>query len=405
MHKPLEGIRVLELGNFIAAPFCGTMLADMGADIIKIEPPQGDMARAMPPIIEAQSATFVALNRNKRSLVLDLKKPESAEIVRELAKTADVLLENYRPGVLDKLGLGAEAIRAVNPGIVYTSVSGYGQTGPFRRRAAVNLIVEAASGTLSVNGEEGEMPVRPGVQTADMFGAMFATYATLAGLIGKLRHKTGRTVDVSLVESSIAVAAWETAEYLAVGTVPGQMGHRHRLNAPYQLFETADRRYVAIGTPNTQLFQKFMEAIGLAEHNADPRFATYASRKANEEALIALVEPAMKRFPAHQIEEAMVEMGVPCGLVNTIEEALTNPHSTERGVITTVTHPVLGEMRTVRNPVLFDEGGPDVRAPAPLLGQHSAEVLREIGLSDTRIRELAAAGVTKLPAMVSSSAA
>ncbi|TCT06061.1 CaiB/BaiF CoA transferase family protein [Aquabacter spiritensis] len=405
MQKPLEGIRVLELGNFIAAPFCGTMLADMGAEVIKIEPPSGDMARAMPPVISAQSATFVALNRNKRSLVLDLKKPEAAEIVRTLAATADVFLENYRPGVLDKLGLGAEAIRAVNPGIVYTSVSGYGQTGPFRRRAAVNLIVEAASGTLSVNGEDGEMPVRPGVQTADMFGAMFATYATLAGLIGKLRHKTGRTVDVSLVESSIAVAAWETAEYLAVGTVPGQMGHRHRLNAPYQLFETSDRRYVAIGTPNTQLFQKFMTAIGLADHVSDPRFATYASRKANEEALIGLVEPAMKRLPAAEIEAALVEMGVPCGLVNNFEEALTNPQSAAREVITSVTHPVLGEMRTVRNPILFDAGGPDIRSAAPLLGQHSQEILREIGLSDARIQELAQAGVTALAAAPVSTAA
>ena len=394
--KPLEGIRVLEFGVFIAGPFCGTMLADMGADVIKIEPPEGDMARAMPPILSGHSATFVSLNRNKRSLVLDLKKKEAADIIRALAAKSDVFLENYRPGVLEKFGLDADAIRKVNPKIVYTSVSGFGQTGPYRRRAAVNLIVEAASGTLSVNGEKGEMPMRSGVQNADMFGALFATYATLAGLIGVLRHKIGRTADVSLVEASIATAVWETAEYLAVGTVPGQLGHRHRLNAPYQLFETATGRHVAIGTPNTQLFAKLMATIGLADHVADPRFATYASRKANEDALIDLIEPAMKRQDPLALEAALVEQGVPCTLVNNFEEALTNPHITARNVVASVDHPVMGAIKTVRNPVLFDQGGPDLRCAAPVRGQHSADVLREIGYSAAQIAELAAAGVTKV---------
>jgi crotonobetainyl-CoA:carnitine CoA-transferase CaiB-like acyl-CoA transferase len=304
--KPLDGIRVLELGVFIAGPFCGTLLADMGADVIKIEPPEGDMARAMPPLLSGHSATFVGLNRNKRSLVLDLKKKEAADVIRRLAATADVFLENYRPGVLERFGLGADDIGKVNPNIVYTSVSGFGQTGPYRRRAAVNLIIEAASGTLSVNGVKGEMPMRGGVQGADMFGALFATYATLAGLLGVARHKVGRTADVSLMEASLATAVWETAEYLAVGTIPEQMGHRHRLNAPYQLFETATGRYVAIGTPNTQLFQKLMATIGLEEHISDPRFATYASRKAYEDALIALIEPAMKRQDPAALEAALV---------------------------------------------------------------------------------------------------
>jgi CoA:oxalate CoA-transferase len=396
VSKPLEGIRVLELGVFIAGPFCSTLLADMGADVIKIEPPEGDMARAMPPIISGHSSTFVGLNRNKRSLVLDLKKKEAPDIIRALAAKSDVFLENYRPGVLERFGLGADSIRKVNPKIVYTSVSGFGQTGPYRRRAAVNLIVEAASGTLSVNGEKGQMPMRSGVQSADMFGALFATYATLAGLIGVARHKIGRTADVSLVEASLATAVWETAEYLAVGTIPGQLGHRHRLNAPYQLFETATGRYVAIGTPNTQLFGKLMTTIGLEQHLADPRFATYASRKANEDALIALIEPAMKRQDPAALEAALVEQGVPCTIVNNFEEALTNPQSQSRNVIASFDHPVMGTVKTVRNPVLFDEGGPDLRSSAPLLGEHSAEVLGEIGYTEAQIAALVAAGVTKL---------
>ena len=251
MPKPLAGLRVIELANFIAGPLAGTLLADMGADVIKVEPPQGDMGRATPPIRNDESVSFVALNRNKRSLVLDLKQPQAIEILLKLAGKSDVFLEAYRPGALDKLGLGAADVKAVQPRIVYTSVSGFGQTGPDRRRAGVNLIIEAFSGALSVTGEPGKMPMRPGVQTADVFGALFATYATLAGLVGAARNGEGRIADVSLVEASIAAAAWEAAEYLETNNVPQPLGNRHRLNAPYQLFETRDGRYLAIGTPTT----------------------------------------------------------------------------------------------------------------------------------------------------------
>src|SRR5882757_5648100 len=286
MAKPLAGIRVIELANFIAGPLCGTLLADMGADVVKIEPPKGDMGRAMPPIRNNESVSFVALNRNKRSLVLDLKRPEAIEILRKLAGKSDVFLEAYRPGALDKLGLGAADAKAINPRIVYTSVSGFGQSGPDRRRAGVNLIIEAFSGVLSVTGEPGKMPMRPGVQSADVFGALFATYATLAGLVGAARNGEGRIADVSLVEASIAAAAWEAAEYLETGNVPQPLGNKHRLTAPYQLFETSDHRYIAFGTPNDALFGKLMHTLGLAAHLGDARFSSYAKRKANEDALI-----------------------------------------------------------------------------------------------------------------------
>ena len=292
MSKPLAGIRVIELANFIAGPLAGTLLADMGADVIKVEPPKGDMARATPPNRNGESVSFVALNRNKRSLVLDLKHPEAQEIVRKLAAKSDVLLEAYRPGALDKMGLGANDLKAINPKLIYTSVSGFGQTGPDRRRAGVNLIIEAFSGVLSVTGAPGEMPMRPGVQSADVFGALFATYATLAALVGAVRHGEGRIADVSLVEASIAAAAWEAAEYLETGKAPQPMGNKHRLTAPYQLFETSDKRYVAIGTPNDGLFTKLLQTLKLDAHLSDPRFATYAKRKANEDALLPLVEPA-----------------------------------------------------------------------------------------------------------------
>ena len=397
MSQPLEGIRVLELGNFIAGPFCGMLLGDMGADVIKIErPARGDQTRAMPPLVNGESASFAALNRNKRSLVLDLKQQSARDVVLELVKKSDVFLENNRPGALEGIGLGPAQVRAVNPEIVYTSASGFGQTGPYRRRAGVNLIVEAFSGALSVTGLPTDMPMRTGIQAADIFGAMFSTYATFCGPIGKLQGKGGRPADVSLVEASISAAAWETAFYLATGEVPVRCGHQHRLNTPYQLFETSDGHYLAIGTPNDDLFRRFMAAVDLDAAIADPRFATYVLRKQNEAPLLEIVTPAVRKKGAAALEALLMEAGVPCSRVNNMQEVFDNPHIQARKVIEEVDHPKMGKTRNVRNPVLFDEGSPSIRRPAPLLAEHSAEILRELGYDDARIAAMAAAGAVML---------
>jgi CoA:oxalate CoA-transferase len=395
MAKPLAGIKVIELANFIAGPLCGTLLADMGADVIKVEPPKGDMSRATPPIRNGESVSFVALNRNKRSLVLDLKRPEAAQILLKLAAQSDVFIEAYRPGALDKLGLGGAQVKAVNPSIIYTSVSGFGQSGPYRRRAGVNLIIEAFSGMLSVTGEPGKMPMRPGVQTADVFGALFATYATLAGLVGAGRTGEGFVADVSLVETAIAAAAWEAADYLETGKVPQPLGNRHRLNAPYQLFACKDGHYLAIGTPNDQLFANLMTALGLQEHIGDPRFVSYSSRKTNEDALLVLVEPAVCKRDAKEIEAALMAAGVPCACVNNFKEVFDDPQIIARGVVKDVEHPRLGRMRAVRNPILLDHDSPAIDRCAPMLGEHSEEILRQLGYSVETIGEFIAAGVTR----------
>jgi crotonobetainyl-CoA:carnitine CoA-transferase CaiB-like acyl-CoA transferase len=399
MPRPLAGIRVIELANFIAGPLAGTLLADMGADVVKVEPPAGDMARASPPIRNGESVSFAALNRNKRSLVLDLKHPQAIEILLKLAAKSDVFLEAYRPGALARLGLGSAEVSAINPRIVYTSVSGFGQTGPDRRRAGVNLIIEAFAGALSVTGEPGRMPMRPGLQTADVFGALFATYATLASLLGTARSGEGRIADVSLVEASIAAAAWEAAEYLETGQVPRPLGNRHRLNAPYQLFETRDGRYLASGTPNDRLFGQLMQVLRIESHASDPRFASYASRKAHEDALLAVVEPAVRLRAAPELEAALLAAGVPCAQVNDFKEVFDHPQIIARGVALDVVHPRLGRMRTTRNPVLLDHDGPAIERPAPMLGEHSRELLHELGYAADAIRDFLAAGVTGVGAI------
>jgi CoA:oxalate CoA-transferase len=398
MAKPLEGIRVIEIGNLIAGPFAGLLLGDMGADVVKIENPSGgDYSRAMPPLVNGESASFAVLNRNKRSLALDLKSPEARDIVLKLAAESDVLLENNRPGALDALGLGAEHLRAVRPDIVYVSVSGFGQTGPYRTRAGVNLTVEAFSGVLSITGEPGQKPMRPGVQTADMFGALFGTYAVLSGLVNVLRNRGGRVADVSMVEASLAVAAWETAGYLATGEVPERLGDHHRLNAPYSLFETRDGRWIAFSGAREHFFRRIMSVLGLEKEAADPRFAKSYLRKQNETALLELMSPAIRTWEARKLEAALMQAGVPCSLVNDYRQVFDEPHVRARDVLAEVEHPRMGRQRMVRNPVRFDRDGPDITRAAPLLGEHSAELLRELGYDAHRIEVLTTSGIVGVP--------
>ena len=396
--RPLSGIRVLELGNLLAGPFCGMLLGDMGADVIKIEPRRtGDMIRNTQPHLEGESANYIAINRNKRSIAIDLKQSAGRDIVLKLAETSDLVLENFRPGVMDHLGLGIEHIRQVNPEIVYVSVSGFGQTGPLRDRAAVNLVIEAASGSLSVTGKPDDIPMRPGVQTGDMFGAMFATYAALAGLMGKLRHGEGRQIDVSLVEASVAAAVWETSEYLATGNVPQALGHKHRLTAPYQVFRASDGLLV-IGCPNDQLFQKIMNVLGLHEAAKDTRFAGYGLRKANEQALLDVIEPAIAKRRVAELVQALSALGVPCSKVNSYKDVFDNEQSKARQIEIEGVHRRAGPVRMVRNAVLFDKDGPALDRMAPLLGEQTVEILSEYGYAPDAIRKLIDDKVVDLPA-------
>ena len=394
MTAPLEGIRVIEFGNFIAGPFCGMLLADMGAEVIKIEPMSGDLARAIPPIIDGKSAAFTTLNRNKKSLALDLKSNRGRSLALEILKSANAIIENNRPGVMQRLGLGEEDIKKINNKIIYTSVSGFGQTGELKNRAGINLIIEALSGTLSVMGEKGEIPPRPGLQTADILGAMFAAYSTLAGLVGQIKYNQGMYADVSLIEASIASAVWETTEYLSSGIVPEQLGHSHRASAPYQLFETNDKRYIAVGAPSDAHFKRLMDILGLNDLVENPKFISYSSRKENENDLVPLVANKIKDWDSSNLEIQLTESGIPCGCVKNYKEALSNPHSVERQLVTEISDGQGAKLKTIRNPVIINNKPINIVNLAPKLGEHSFEILNEVGIDENVFSKLVSDGIT-----------
>jgi CoA:oxalate CoA-transferase len=295
-----------------------------------------------------------------------------------------------------KLGLGAEELKKDNPKLVYVSISGFGQTGPDRRRGGINVIAEAASGVMSIYGEPDKMPMRPAIQTADLFAAMFGVYAALAGLVGASRLGEGRTADVCLTEAVLAAATWEASGYLVTGEVPQRVGHRHRLNSPNGLFETKDGRYVALGSPNDPLFIKMLEILDLHAFIGDQRYATYSLRKVNEDTLIPLFQEAILKWNAVDIERELGAAGVPVSIVKNFKEALEDPQMVDRKMVVEADHPVFGRQKMLRNPVLMDHDGPDVRYAAPLLGQHSAEILSEMGFTSAEIQALADAGTIRL---------
>jgi formyl-CoA transferase len=381
--KALDGVRVIDLTQAMAGPFCSMNLADMGADVIKVEPPgTGEsMRRPGPAQRHGHSGTFMAVNRNKRSLTLDLKQPEGVALMKRLVATADVFVVNYRAGVADRLGLGWDALRAVNPRLLYCAISGFGQTGPYAARGGYDLIAQGQSGIISVTGEEDGEPAKAGVPVSDLAAGLFGAYGILAALEHRDRTGEGQLVDTSLLEAALALTVWESTEYWTTGRVPGPLGSAHRLTAPYQAVRARDG-YFTIGAGNDKLFAALCEVLGRLELLHDPRFATPAGRLDNRKALIAEIEGVTSTRDRGWWLERLDSHGVPCGPINTYPETLSDPHTLARGMVVDLVHPGAGPIKALGIPVKLSDTPGAVDRPAPLLGQHTAEILAELGVGD-----------------------
>ena len=394
MTTPLAGLKVIELAHIMAGPACGQLLADMGADVIKVEKaPDGDDTRRMvPPEVDGESAAFMILNRNKRGTAINLKSAAGREVLLRLLGTADVVIENFRVGTMERLGLGYETLRAQNPGLIYCQITGFGRTGPDADRPGFDLIAQGVSGLMSVTGEgEGRPPIKAGVPVGDIGAGMLAAMGVLAAYIHRLRSGEGQIVDTSLLEASIVNTAWVSAIYFATGTSPGALGSAHPMSAPYQAMQTADG-WINIGAANQANWLRLVEVLEMPELARDERFASNAARMQNLPALIEILTARLQAGTTAEWLERLEAVGVPAGPVQSIGDMLTDPQVLAREMVVEVEHSRLGRTRALGSPVKFSRTPTAIRRGAPLLGEHTREILIEHGYSDGEIDALAAAG-------------
>jgi len=391
---PLSRIKVLDVSQIMAGPFCCMLLGDMGADVIKVETPGiGDQTRRSMGfrLKGADSGGFLALNRNKRSIEIDLKNPAGLEAFYALVKEADVLVENNRPGVAARLKIDYETLRRLNPRLVYASISGFGQTGPWARRPGLDLIAQAMTGVMSVMGHPGEPPVKSAIPLADLGAGLFAAYGILSAVIGRGLTGEGQFVDASLFETALGLSVWESAEYWGTGQVPTPIGSANRMSAPYQAVRASDRPFV-IGAANPKLWTALCGVIGREDLVRDARFTDNVLRIRNRVALIEELEREFARRTATEWVDALLAAGVPAAPIYDYAEALASEQAVARNMVLKIQHPVEGETRALGFPVKLGGTPQQVRHPAPLLGQHTEQVLGEIGMTAEDIAALRSSG-------------
>jgi crotonobetainyl-CoA:carnitine CoA-transferase CaiB-like acyl-CoA transferase len=383
----LEGVRVLDVTQVMAGPFCAMQLCDMGADVIKVEPPEGDSTRRMAGRTGDDSPSFNAVNRGKRGIVLDLKSAPAQDAFHRLARRADVIIENYRPGVMRRFGLDYEALSGDNPGLIYASISGYGQTGPSASKGGFDLVAQGVSGLMSITGEPGRPPVKAGVPLTDLGAALFALSAILAALVYRTRTGRGQYIDTSLLEAGVALSVWEATEYFSGTGIPQPMGSAHRMSAPYQAVRCADG-YITLAAANDRLFARLCELLNRPEWSSDPDFADDTARVRNKSKLATAIESVTLGRPRQHWLDLLDANGIPCGPINDYAQVFADPQIAAREMAVEVDHPTLGRIRTLGSPIKMSVTPPLVGRRAPLLGEHTAEVLREAGLSDEEIARL-----------------
>ena len=396
MPTPLEGIKVLDCSQILAGPYCSMLLADMGADVVKIEKPGGgdDTRRMGPPFMEGESAAFLAMNRNKRSVVLNFKNPDGVAAMKRMIMDADVVMENYRAGVMERLGLSYDTVRELNPNIIYCSISGFGRTGPYAERAGFDLIAQGMSGVMSFTGIPGSPPVKVGVPMADLNAGLYSAYGILSAYIHRIKTGEGQFLEVSIMEAALAYTVWESASYFATGKIPPPLGSSHRLSAPYQALKTADG-HVTIGAPNQSNWQRMCRSIGREDLLEVEEYSDNAGRLLNREALEKDLEETFGTRTTAQWCEALESAGVPAGPIYNMEQVWEDEQVQAREMDVTLEHPKVGGTRNIGLAAKLYGSPGKIHSPAPLLGQHTREVLEESGFSDEEIAGLLATGAAE----------
>jgi len=389
---PLAGVKVLELAQIMAGPTCGMLLADLGADVVKVERiPGGDDTRSMDrPKVRGESAAFMAMNRNKRGMAINLKVPAAQAALKRMVARADVLTENYRKGTMEKLGMGYEALRELNPALIYCSISGFGRSGPYSDRGGYDLIAQGMSGLMAMTGEPGRAPVKHGAPTCDINAGMLGALGVVAAYVHRLKTGQGQLVDTSLFEAGIHQTFWHAAIYFATGESLGPSGSAHILSAPYQAFQAADG-WLTIGGANQANWQRLVGVLGAPEWLQDPRFASNTERMKNLAALTEVLGKKIASWKKSDLLAALEAAGVPCGPINSIAELASDPQALAREMVVELDHPAAGRTRALGLPVKLSATPGGVRRPAPTFGQHTREVLGEFGFSSAEIDALYAA--------------
>jgi len=387
---PLEKLKVLDLTQVMAGPFCCQVLADMGADVTKIEPREtGEQSRRSMGFKMNRgedTAAFIAINRNKKSMTLNLKEEAAREILYKMAREADIVVENYRPGVTKKLGVDYETLKEINPRIIYASVSGFGQTGPYAMRAGYDLIAQGMSGVMSVTGEPGGPPAKCGIPIGDLSAGLFCAFGILTACIAREETGRGQYIDTSLFEGALAFSVWETAELWSTGRIPQSFGSAHRLTAPYQALQTSDG-YINVGANNQRLWTRLCNAIGREELVEDPRFATNDDRMENRAELAEELEKTLAEKTTDEWVEILLDAGFPAAPIHDYKEVFEDPHTLAREMMVEMDHPVEGKVKGLGIPVKLSETPGKIRRPAPLLGEHTEETLSGLGYSEEEIAD------------------
>jgi crotonobetainyl-CoA:carnitine CoA-transferase CaiB-like acyl-CoA transferase len=380
MPGPLEGIRVVDLSRIVVGPYCTMVLGDMGADVLKVEIPGiGDETRMWgPPFTGGESAYYISLNKNKRSLTLDFRKKEGAEILRRLIAISDVLVENYRMGALDKAGFGYDAVKELNPRIIYCSVTGYGPTGPMAHQVGVDVVVAAEAGLIGITGEKDRPPSKVGVAITDILTALFAQGAIANALYHREKTGIGQKLDLSLFESQVATLFNLSQSYLVSGDIPQRWGLAHASIVPYQGFHTKDDAYIMVGVTSEKMWEKFCQIMGIPEFKSDPRFNENKKRVLNRDQLVPLLEEKIAARDSDDWISAFRAVGIPCGRVNTMDRVFSHPQIRPRNMVVELDHPTAQKVKLVGVPVKYSETPGSVRLPPPLLGQHTDAILSEL---------------------------